>query len=164
MGDNNELKSVLYRRCITVQESSIDNLKNLFNQFEKVLQNSKDIDNIKTKLTYTERIVNSMKGIVGLMKNNAKLEKFKFVDNIKSKIISKKKNDVSNHEEDTKIIEGYNIEEKILHSLCCIKEINIKLGQVLDKDMEELERSNYNIEKSRDILDKNIKNIDDLLQ
>jgi len=173
MDSKDNISKQVYERCLHVQEASIKNLNILLTQFERINQNNDNLDEIKDKLSYSNKLVNSLKGIMGVVKNRTlfggreaiiefknkcKLSKLHIRRsiNIKGNLESKEKPEQPHKEDD--------IEDKILESLQCIKDVSIKFKEVIEKEDIELDDMEIKVDSSKENLHKNITDITELLK
>ena len=169
--ENKNLKK-LYEKCIHVQESSINNLNILIIQFERLNKKNIELEQIKNELTYSKKLINSIRGILGVFKNRTitkgreTIVEFKnrckiFKYRINKKNVETKKQDIDEIDETDNKNE---IEDKILQSLGNIKSVGIKFQEILDAEDVELDNMDNKVEMNRNGIRENIKEINELLK
>ena len=167
----------VYERCIHVQEASIKNLNTLLIQFERINQNNDNLDEIKDKLSYSKKLINSLKGIMGVVKNRTlfggrdaiiefknkcKLSKLYIRRSISNNINIK--GNLESKEQPEQPYKEVEIEDKILESLQCIKDVSIKFKEVIEKEDIELENMEIKVDTNKEKMHKNITDITELLK
>lgn len=170
MNDKNLNK--LYSKCLQVQESSINNLNLLISQFEKISQKNIELDQIKNELSYSKKLINSIRGIIGVFKNRTitksreTIVEFKNRCNMFKYSINKKNVDTKEHNiDEIGVYDNKNeIEDKILQSLGNIKNVGIKFQEILDAEEIELDNMDDKIEMNRSNIKQNIEEINELLK